>query len=94
MVIFVFLYILQETVFESELVNKSSGLKLKEGKEKAKKKKEEEDDRSSLVIFENDREYTAHYFIILISVDGNCWSMGAAVAAERENFDALLSRVI
>lgn len=89
MIFFVFLYILQETVFESELVNKSSGLKLKEGKEKAK-----EDDRSSLVIFENDREYTAHYFIILISVNGNRWSMGAVVAAERENFDALLSRVI
>lgn len=89
MVVFVFLYILQEMVFESELADKLNGLELKEGKEKAKR-----DDRSSLVIFKNDREYTAHYFIILVSVDGNRWSMGAAVAAERENFDALLSRVI
>lgn len=60
MVIFVFLYILQETVFESELVDKSNVLEPKKGKEKAKG-----DDRFSLVIFENNREYTAHYFIIL-----------------------------
>lgn len=62
MVIFVFLYILQETVFESELVDKSNGLELKKGKEKAKG-----DDRFSLVIFENGREYTAHYFSMTIA---------------------------
>lgn len=76
MVIFVFLYMLQETVFESELVDKSNELELKEGKEKAKG-----NDRSSLVIFENEREYTSHYFIILQCrwqslVDGSCCSRG------------------
>lgn len=37
---------------------------------------------------------TRRIILLFFSVDDNRWSMGAAVAAERENFDALLSRVI
>lgn len=69
-------------------MDKSNGLELEKGKEKAKG-----DDRFSLVIFENDGN-TRRIILLFFSVDDNRWSMGAAVAAERENFDALLSRVI